>query len=399
MKAKSFFAGMAAGILAAAVIVASGYLGMRHAERSGEGVLDDPAHVQKIETLEQLIDEYYLNEKDEEQLAEGLYRGLIYGLGDPYSRYYTSEEYSQENDSSQGSYEGIGVVMQKNQDGSILVVECYENAPGEKAGLLAGDMILSVDGQETTGMELSEIVNLIKEEGKTHTVLTVRRPETEEIKEIDVPITSVELPSVYSEMLDETTGYIRLTEFKGVTYRQYMDAFTGLERQGMEKLVIDLRNNPGGYVDTVCDILREILPEGVIVYTEDKNGKREEEYCEGNHPIRIPLVVLVNENSASSSEIFAGAVQDYGAGLIIGTETYGKAVVQSIRSFPDGSAVKLTVSKYFTPLGHDINEVGIEPDVKVELDEGATYSPSMSREEDVQLQAAIRELYSIKSLQ
>ena len=399
MKAKSFFAGMAAGILAAAVIVASGYLGMRHAERSGEGVLDDPAHVQKIETLEQLIDEYYLNEKDEEQLAEGLYRGLIYGLGDPYSRYYTSEEYSQENDSSQGSYEGIGVVMQKNQDGSILVVECYENAPGEKAGLLAGDMILSVDGQETSGMELSEIVNLIKEEGKTHTVLTVRRPETEEIKEIDVPITSVELPSVYSEMLDETTGYIRLTEFKGVTYRQYMDAFTGLERQGMEKLVIDLRNNPGGYVDTVCDILREILPEGVIVYTEDKNGKREEEYCEGNHPIRIPLVVLVNENSASSSEICAGAVQDYGAGLIIGTETYGKAVVQSIRSFPDGSAVKLTVSKYFTPLGHDINEVGIEPDVKVELDEGATYSPSMSREEDVQLQAAIRELYSIKSLQ
>ncbi len=372
MQRKEYWLGFVTGALA---IAAGGMLGItvNHVQHVRRGyVMSEPGHAARLESLEDLIDEYYLNETDDEQLAQGVYKGLIEGLGDQYSYYYTPEEYTEEKETSQGSYAGIGILMQSLEDGTILIVECYDNAPGKEAGLLAGDIITRVDDIDVTEVELSEVVAHIREKVEGSIEMTVLRGEGEkqETLEITVPVTNVELPSVYSEMLEDDIGYIQITEFKSVTYHQFTDAYEQLQSDGMKSLVVDLRDNPGGYVDVVCDILREILPEGIIFYTEDKHGEREEFFSEGDSPISIPLAVLVNGDSASASEIFAGAVKDYEIGTVVGTTTYGKGVVQSIRAYPDGSAVKLTTSHYYTPKGHDIHDVGIEPDVIVEEEEG-----------------------------
>ena len=386
MKNKEYKKGIATGVLVT-VIVAGG------AKIAGDflnmGVLSDDSRVQKLEYLEKMIDQDYLGEKDEDQLAEGMYAGLIYGLGDVYSRYYTAEEYEQETSSTDGSYVGIGISMEKNKEGGVRVVECYEGGPGEKAGLKKDDVISAIDGEDITDKELSDVVNMIRKSGKDSVVLTVHRDGEENALEIETEITDVELPSVFEEMLDDNTGYIRITEFKGNTPENYLDAFNSLKERGMDKLVIDLRDNPGGLLTSVCEILNHVLPEGLIVYTEDKYGNREEETSDGEDPLEIPLAVLVNENSASASEIFAGAVQDYGIGKIVGTTTYGKGVVQSIRQLSDGSAVKLTVSNYYTPNGNSINKVGIQPDVEVKLDSELLNQDEISHDEDNQLQAAL----------
>lgn len=392
MKNSEYWKGVLTGILGTAVVVAGGWLGYVRAIPENTGVLSDRAHVQKIEYMESLIDEYYLEEKDEEKLAEGVYTGLIYGLGDPYSRYYTAEEYEEENSSTEGAYVGIGILMQKNPEGGVVIVQCYEGGPGEAAGLLVGDIISAVDGEDITELPVSDVADKVKNSGNDSVTLTIHREGELEPVEITVPITDVELPSVFHEMLDNHVGYIRISEFKGVTYDQYMTAFTDLCGQGMEKLVVDLRSNPGGLLTSVCDILNEILPEGLIVYTEDKYGNREEERSSGENTLEMPLAVLVNESSASASEIFAGAVQDYGIGTIVGTTTYGKGVVQSIRKLSDGSAVKLTVSNYYTPNGNNINKVGITPDVEEKLDTDLLNKEEISHEEDNQLQAALKAL-------
>ena len=223
-------------------------------------------------------------------------------------------------------------------------------------------------------------------------VLTVHREDTENAMDIKVSVTDVELPSVFSEMLEDNIGYIRITQFTGVTVEQYQEAFDDLKKKGMEKLIVDLRDNPGGLLDSVCDILRKILPEGLIVYTEDKEGNREEEKCDGKNELQMPLAVLVNESSASASEIFAGAVQDYGIGTIVGTTTYGKGVVQSIRQLSDGSAIKLTIANYYTPKGNNINKIGIKPDIEVSIDTSLLNKnkDEITHDEDNQLQEAIK---------
>ena len=202
-------------------------------------------------------------------------------------------------------------------------------------------------------------------------------------------LSDVELPTVSYEMLEDSIGYLRITEFTMVTPQQFEDAYKDLQEKGMEKLIVDLRDNPGGVLSSVCDVLRQILPEGLIVYTEDKYGEKQEMKCDGDTPIDIPLAVLVNENSASASEIFAGAVKDYEIGTIVGTTTYGKGIVQSIRQLSDGSAVKLTTAKYFTPKGNDIHKVGITPDVEEKLDASLLNRTDYTHDEDNQLQAAI----------
>ncbi len=392
MENREFIKGVAAGILCTAIVVAGGYMGYTRGYSSGRSVLSDRAHVQKLEYLEQLIDEEYLEEKDEDELAEGLYAGLLYGLGDPYSRYYTAEEYEQETTSTEGSYVGIGVLMQENQEGGVRIVECYEGGPGELAGLQAGDIISALDGIDITEAELTEVVDKIKNSGNDSVVLTIHREDVEEALEITVPIKDVVLPSVFHEMLNQEIGYIRISEFTGVTCEQYQEAFAELNEQGMKKMVVDLRDNPGGLLTSVCDVLSELLPEGLIVYTEDKYGNREEKTSEGKHPLEMPLAVLVNEGSASASEIFAGAVQDYGIGTIVGMNTYGKGIVQAITPLVDGSAVKLTVSRYYTPNGNSIHEVGIRPDVEVKLDANLLNKEEITHEEDNQLQEALKVL-------
>lgn len=386
MKHKEYASGVLTGVLV--VALASG--GVKFVQqRQYNGVLSDSSHVQKIEYLEKMIDQEYLGEVDNDEMAEGVYAGLVYGLGDVYSRYYTADEYAQETASTDGAYAGIGVSIQKNKNGGVQIAECYEGGLGADAGLQTGDVITAINDTDVTDMELSDVVSLIRENKDKTIVLTVFRENEEKSREISVDVTDVELPSVFGEMLDKKTGYIQITQFTGVTPQQYKDMFTELKDKGMERLVIDLRDNPGGLLTSVCDILREILPEGLIVYTEDKYGNREEETCDGKHQLDMPLAVLVNENSASASEIFAGAVQDHGVGTIVGTTTYGKGVVQELRQLSDGSAVKLTVSNYYTPNGNSINKVGIKPDVEVKLASELLNKDEITHEEDNQLQKAL----------
>lgn len=386
MKHKEYAAGVLTGVLV--VVLAAG--GVKFVQqRQYNGVLSDSSHVQKIEYLEKMIDQEYLGEVDNAEMAEGIYAGLVYGLGDVYSRYYTADEYAQEIASTDGAYAGIGVSIQKNKNGGVQIAECYEGGPGAEAGLQTGDVITAINDTDVTDMELSDVVSLIRENKDNTIVLTVFRENEEKSREISVDVTDVELPSVFGEMLDKKTGYIQITQFTGVTPQQYKDMFAELKDKGMERLVIDLRDNPGGLLTSVCDILREILPEGLIVYTEDKYGNREEETCDGKHQLDMPLAVLVNENSASASEIFAGAVQDHEVGTIVGTTTYGKGVVQELRQLSDGSAVKLTVSNYYTPNGNSINKVGIKPDVEVKLASELLNKDEITHEEDNQLQKAL----------
>lgn len=386
MKHKEYAAGVLTGVLVVA-LAAGGVKFVQ--QRQYNGVLSDSSHVQKIEYLEKMIDQEYLGEVDNAEMAEGIYAGLVYGLGDVYSRYYTADEYAQEAASTDGAYAGIGVSIQKNKNGGVQIAECYEGGPGAEAGLQTGDVITAINDTDVTDMELSDVVSLIRENKDNTIVLTVFRENEEKSREISVDVTDVELPSVFGEMLDKKTGYIQITQFTGVTPQQYKDMFAELKDKGMERLVIDLRDNPGGLLTSVCDILREILPEGLIVYTEDKYGNREEENCDGKHQLDMPLAVLVNENSASASEIFAGAVQDHEVGTIVGTTTYGKGVVQELRQLSDGSAVKLTVSNYYTPNGNSINKVGIKPDVEVKLASELLNKDEITHEEDNQLQKAL----------
>lgn len=392
MKNKEFKKGVAIGVAATLVVTGAGFVSYQKVLFPKGNALSDMKTVQKLNYLEELIDEEYLDEKDESSLREGLYAGLLSGLQDPYSTYYTAEQYKELNTSNEGSYVGIGAVLQKDNDGGATVVQLYEGGPGEQAGLKTGDVIKAIDGTDVTEKETSDIASMVRDSEKDSVTLTIQRENEEKTQDIKVEIRDVEIQTVSHEMLSGDTGYIRISEFSEVTSDQYKKAFADLKSQGMKKLVVDLRDNPGGLLNTVCDILRQILPEGLIVYTEDKNGKREEETCDGKNELTMPLAVLVNGNSASASEIFAGAVKDYGIGTIVGTTTYGKGVVQTIQPLTDGSAVKITIAKYFTPKGNDINKKGITPDVEAELSGDITDWAELTHEEDTQLQTALKEL-------
>lgn len=385
-----FLKGFILGLLLMALVSAGGfYAYATRGQAKAPGSLTDKKSMDKISYLESLIDLHYLNEADTEKMKEGMYAGLVNGLEDPYSRYYTVEEYGTLNEETQGHYEGIGVVMQQGEDGLVTLARCYEGAPGEKAGLKAGDAIYKVNGEEVLEMDLATVAKKIKDPEVNPVHLTIAREGENDYLELDIVKEEVKVPVVSHEMLENRVGYLAIYEFTDVTFEQYQSAREDLESQGMEKLVIDLRDNPGGLLTSVCDVLNTILPKGLIVYTEDKYGKREEERCDGRSPIDIPLAILVNENSASASEIFAGAVKDHKVGVIVGTVTYGKGVVQTIKDLGDGSALKLTVSNYYTPNGVNINGVGIEPDETVKLDEKLLEKGGFTRQEDNQLQKAV----------
>lgn len=363
------------------------------AEASDTLSLDEEKINRKLENIESIINQYYLDEIDNEEVENWLYKGVIAGLGDQYAAYYTKEELQKTQEASSGAYKGIGAVLtQDRSTGLVTILRCYEGAPAAGAGLLPGDIIYKINGVEVSGTDLTEVVSRIKTEpGDTVNIEVVREGEEEELS-FDVVRAHIEIPTVNAEMLEGKIGYIEVTEFDTVTKEQFRTALETLETQGMEKLIIDLRNNPGGVLDTVCDMLEQILPKGLIVYTEDKQGNRTEYKSDGQHEFQKPLAVLVNGNSASASEIFAGAVKDYGIGTLVGTKTFGKGIVQRIVNLNDGTAVKLTVSKYYTPKGNDIHKVGIEPDVEVELDESLKQKITIEKAEDNQLQKAIEVL-------
>lgn len=392
MKNKEFKKGIAIGVAATLVVTGAVFTSYQKVLFPKGNALSDVKTVQKLNYLEELIDEEYLDEKDESSLREGLYAGLLAGLKDPYSTYYTAEQYKELNTSNEGSYVGIGAVLQKDDAGGAKIIQLYEGGPGEQAGLKKGDVIKAVDGADVTDKETSDIASMVRDSENASVMLTIQRENEEKTRDVKVEIRDVEIQTVSHEMLSEDTGYIRISEFSEVTSEQYKKAFADLKDQGMKKLVVDLRDNPGGLLTAVCGVLRQILPEGLIVYTEDKNGKKEEEICDGKNELDMPLAVLVNGNSASASEIFAGAVKDYGIGTIVGTTTYGKGVVQTIQPLTDGSAVKITIAKYFTPKGNDINKKGITPDVEAELSGGITDWTELTHKEDTQLQTALKEI-------
>ena len=366
---KSFLRGALCGALA--ILLSAGLMscGLRAYGTSlgRESVSKDAER--KISGLRELIDAKYLGDVDDSELEEGIYKGLVSGLEDPYSVYYDEEETKSMMESNEGEYCGIGAVLTRNMDtGIITLVQIYDDSPAMEAGLEADDILYKVEDKEVTGEDLTEVVSHIKGEKGTEVQLTVLRGDDNKEVTVTAVRNTVQVQTVKHEMKNDGIGYLAVSEFDLVTYEQYKEALADLENQGMKGLVVDLRNNHGGNLETVCDILDLMLPEGLIVYTEDKEGNRDEKKSDEENQFCLPMVVLMNGNSASASEIYAGAIQDYGTGKIVGTQSYGKGVVQQIFMLKDGTSVKLTIAEYFTPKGRNINGKGISPDVEVEYE-------------------------------
>lgn len=357
-------------------------------QSNDRGLLKNASVVTKTLLLENYISKYYLREAKEEQIEEGIYKGVLQSLQDPYSVYYTKEEYASLQESTSGVYCGIGArVSQDVKTGIITIVQLFENSPAVDAGILPGDIIYQVENEEVTGTDLSEAVAKMKGKEGTSVELTVIR----DSEKIDCTVVrkKIEVPTVEHELLEDSIGYIQVTEFDQVTAKQFRDALEDLEKQGQDGLIIDLRNNGGGRLDAVVDMLDRMLPEGAIVSTKDKAGEGETYTSTGEEQFNKPLAVLINGNSASASEVFSGAIQDYGIGKLVGTTSFGKGIVQTIFDLKDGSAIKLTTSEYFTPKGRNIQGTGLEPDVEVELDKDQLKKVTVEKEKDSQLKKAV----------
>lgn len=369
-----------------------------------EDVLKDEEFNDKMEVIAELIDQVYLNNVTKEDVQEGIFRGIMAGLGDPYAGYYTAQEYKDLMESSSGTYCGIGAVVQQNINTMLItVVNPFVEGPAYKAGMLPGDIIYKVDGLDVTAMDINSVVAMMKGEANTVVEVTVLRDGMEKV--LTITRDFVEVETITYEMLDSKIGLITITEFDEVTIQQFKDAITSLKADGMKGLIIDLRDNPGGLLNAVVEMLDYILPKGMIVYTKDKYGYSEEYKGTDDDVLELPMAVIINENSASASEIFAAAMQDYEAATIVGTTSFGKGIVQSI--YPvywvaeqlgyegfedDGSAVKLTISYYYSPEGRCIHGTGVTPDLPVELNEELRQVVVIPQDQDNQLQAAIATL-------
>lgn len=379
----SFWKGMLLGILLSAFVAGVflvfsflwKMLGIQaiSVQKPGETSIVSSETLQKMQTLEQVIDTYYYGDEiTDEELQNGVYEGIVAALNDPYSEYYSKEELEEALSSNQGVSFGIGAYISMNQQMQLAMISgVMEDSPAQGAGLREGDIIYEVDGESTQGLSLSQVVSRVKGKEGTTVHLTIYREGEPDYLEVDiVRAKMIETETVEYGMLEdaENIGYLRITEFDEVTVDQYTEAMAELNGQGMKGMILDLRSNPGGDLDAVVEISRKILPKGLILYTEDKEGNRKEYTCDGSKELQIPLVVLVNGYSASASEILAGAIQDYNKGTLVGTTTYGKGIVQRIHTLDDGTAIKLTVSAYFTPSGRNIHGIGIEPDIVLEYD-------------------------------
>lgn len=364
------------------------------AEKSGKvsgAAIDWNKVTDKEEEIYNTIDEYYLNGIDNDKMKDGIYKGMVDSLGDPYTVYYNSEEYKQFTSSSSGTYSGIGVAVSQNvTTGAITIVKTFKKGSGEKEGMKPGDVIYKVEGKRIEGLELSKVVSMIKGEEGTFVKVTVLR-DGKEI-EFNLERKKLEVDTVNYRMEDRSgkkIGYISVSEFDEVTASQFKSAISELSKEGMEGLVIDLRDNPGGLLDVTCEMLDRMIKKGLLVYTVDKYGKRVDEDATDSDSFDKPVAILVNGNSASASEVFSGAMKDYKAATLVGTKTFGKGIVQSIVPFGDGTAMKVTVSKYYTPNGVNIHGTGIEPDVVVELSKDATKNGKYDRKNDNQLDKAL----------
>lgn len=386
---KKWWLGFFVGMIFMTVIGIAGYMVVNN--WSGINTEKVSSRVdKKLDYLQFYIDRYYLEDTKDVDLESGIYKGFVNSLGDPYSAYYTEEEYKELLESQSGEYCGIGVQVSQNlETGIITMINVFKESPAMEAGIKSGDILYKVEDEEVTGVDLDKVVTKITGDKNTIVKLTVYRESTKEYIDVDVHRRVIDVPTVEYNMIDEENqiGYIAISQFDAKTDEKMIEAIDILKKAGMKSVIFDLRNNPGGMYDTVCNMLDALLPEGILVYTLDKNGKKVEETSDAEF-LDMPMTVLINGESASASEIFAGAIQDFGAGKIIGTQSFGKGIVQSLFALKDGSAIKLTVSKYYTPKGVNIHGTGITPDIEVEDD--------VETEEDEVIEKALEQLVTDK---
>lgn len=341
------------------------------------------------EVYQRLMGEYY-RELDSDTLVQGAIDGMMESVGDPYTFYYTPEDLAKMYEDHNGLYCGVGMLVSSDKQGRLVVLRVFKNSPAQTAGLLPGDVILSADG-EAVSAETTETMSMatarIKGEAGTYVRLSVLRKE--QTLELDIERNNVSVNRVEYQILDGNVGYLVLYEFFGDAVSGVREALNAFEEAGVRGIIFDVRSNTGGQLDICLDICDMVLPEGLIVYTEDRNGRRENYYSNADR-CEIPMVVLVNEMSASASEIFAASIQDYGVAKIVGTKTFGKGIVQTQYEFPsDGAGMQLTTSRYFTPKGRSIHGEGVTPDVVVEMNDSydaSIYAPDMNN--DNQLKTA-----------
>lgn len=395
---QSFVCGfLSCGVIGLAAIVLLSYSGVLNLDGVMAG--GNASLKSKIETkatlIERYIDQYFLDEVDEEKMADSIYKGIVSGMGDEYAAYYTKDEYETITEKTSGTYCGIGAYVTTNTEtGAITIIKPITDGPADKAGLKAGDIIYAVDGTKVTGEDLSQVLALIKGEVGTQVKLQIVRSGESDYLDFTLTREEIKEDTVNSRMLSDTIGYIQVTSFEEVTPEQFQDALTSLQKEGMKALVVDLRDNGGGLLNAAVDMLDMMLPKGLVVYTEDKKGVAEEYYAEDDDEIKMPVAILVNGNSASASEVFAGAMQDEEKAKLVGTTTFGKGIVQTIFDLQDGSALKMTTSKYYTPKGRNIHGTGLKPDIEVELDKSTLQQTDQTEQEttDNQMQKAMEYL-------
>jgi len=349
----------------------------------------------KQESIMNYAKENFLYEADETAMLEGALKGTLSALGDPYTQYMTKDEFDALMQDTEGSYEGIGVYITASEDNKILIVSPIEDTPAEKAGLKTGDKIIKINGTEFSAEQMDEAVKIMKGMPGTDVTLTILRENkdgTKTTSDVVVNREKIRIKTIKPSMLENNIGYIRITTFDMQTADDFNVAYEDLKSQGMKGLVIDLRYNPGGIIDSTVAITDKFLGEGIITYTKTKAGEMEYYKADANKD-DIPLVLLVNDGSASASEIMSGAIKDTKRGTLIGTKTFGKGIVQRVQRFGnEGEGIKMTVSEYFTPNGINIHKIGIEPDIVVELPEDAKGYGSEFYDTDNQLQKAVEVL-------
>lgn len=363
-------------------------------ELSYDGSVIDESVLEKTSQIESIIDQYYYFDTDDESLQDGVYKGLLEALDDPYAEYYTAEEYAKLQEDDSGEYAGIGVTVSKDEDtGYVRAINILDGAPAEKVDIQPDDIIVQIDDYEiSTDDDLDYLVSLIRGEEGTDVTLKIYREKDKDYHDVTITREIVEYSTVSSFMIDDSIGYVRITQFIDNTDEDFEEAVEALKKEGMQALMIDVRSDPGGMLTTVVNICDYLLPEGTIVSIKNKAGETEKEYTSTDEKsLDMPMVVLTNEYSASASEILTAALKENGAATIVGTNTYGKGIVQSVIPLGDGTAVKLTTEKYFTPDGNDIHKKGVAPDVEVELPDDYTYE-DFQKEGDSQYQKGIEVL-------
>lgn len=344
----------------------------------------------KAEILSSYINRFYLNDIDYGKMGDIIYKAMVSGLDDKYAAYYTKDEYKDISEKTKGEFCGIGAyISQGKNDNSLKVAGVVKGAPAEKAGIKKGDIIVEVDGENIQGKDSSYAVSKMKGKKGTNVSISVMRKGNKKPITFNIKREVIHDNTVSYKMLDNNIGYISVSAFETVTKKQFKSAVDCLEKKNEKGLIIDLRDNGGGLLDTALDMLDQILPKKLVVYTKDKNGVAEEYYTKDDKEIKIPIVILVNGNSASASEVFCGALRDYGKAKLLGTKTFGKGIVQSSFAFRDGTGLKFTTSKYYTPKGINIHGTGFEPDIKVKSNGKMTALKESGYKVDNQINAAL----------